>query len=266
MSLLAPTSTHCPGILPPRARRRSKYAKENWQATEEIRSWVCADLRGFPSLAGQLPRNANASKSAHSVLLIKRLTPQKRKGKARGKPFGAWPASSASKNCCRTYRATRATRRRGRYRGRRRGEQGVGRCRLGGTLPSDRHPHGYPYAQARRAEATRRILAPKDTARILILTTFDLDEYVYEALRAGASGFVLKGDPPEQLLTAIDVVARGEALLSPSSTKRVIKQFTRMPRPESPPQLDQLTGRELEVFRLIARAHRMRRSARALHY
>ena len=102
-------------------------------------------------------------------------------------------------------------------------------------------------------EATRRILATDNSARILILTTFDLDEYVYEALRSGASGFVLKDDPPEQLLAAIRVVAGGEALLSPAITKRVIKQFTRMPRPEPPRQLDELTERELEVFRLIAR-------------
>jgi DNA-binding NarL/FixJ family response regulator len=102
-------------------------------------------------------------------------------------------------------------------------------------------------------EATRRILAADDTARVLVLTTFDLDEYVYEALRAGASGFVLKDDPPEQLLAAIRTVARGDALLSPAITRRVIKQFTRIPRPAPPRQLDDLTERELEVFRLIAR-------------
>jgi DNA-binding NarL/FixJ family response regulator len=102
-------------------------------------------------------------------------------------------------------------------------------------------------------EATRRILAADGSARILILTTFDLDEYVYEALRSGASGFVLKDDPPEQLLAAIRVVAGGEALLSPAITKRVIKQFARIPRPQPPRQLDELTERELEVFRLIAR-------------
>ena len=104
-------------------------------------------------------------------------------------------------------------------------------------------------------EATRRILAGDEAPRILILTTFDLDEYVYEALRAGASGFVLKDDPPEQLLAAIRTVADGEALLSPAVTKRVIQQFTRIPRPAPPPQLDQLTERELDVFRLIARGH-----------
>jgi DNA-binding NarL/FixJ family response regulator len=102
-------------------------------------------------------------------------------------------------------------------------------------------------------EATKRILAADDAARILILTTFDLDEYVYEALRAGASGFVLKDDPPEQLLAAVRTVAGGEALLSPTVTKRVIKQFTHIPRPAPPRQLDDLSERELDVFRLIAR-------------
>jgi len=102
-------------------------------------------------------------------------------------------------------------------------------------------------------EATRRILAADDTARILVLTTFDLDEYVYEALRIGASGFVLKDDPPEQLLGAIRIVAGGDALLSPAITKRVIKQFTRMPQASPPKQLEELTEREVEVFRLITR-------------
>jgi DNA-binding NarL/FixJ family response regulator len=104
-------------------------------------------------------------------------------------------------------------------------------------------------------QATRRILAADNGARILILTTFDLDEYVYEALRAGASGFVLKDDPPEQLLAAIRTVAAGDALLSPTITKRVIKQFARIPRPAPPKELEELTERELDVFRLIARGH-----------
>lgn len=102
-------------------------------------------------------------------------------------------------------------------------------------------------------EATRRILAADDTARVLILTTFDLDEYVYEALRAGASGFVLKDDPPEQLLTAIRIVAGGDALLSPAITKRVIRRFTRIAQPTRPKEIDELTDRELGVLRLIAR-------------
>jgi DNA-binding NarL/FixJ family response regulator len=102
-------------------------------------------------------------------------------------------------------------------------------------------------------EATRRILAADEAARILILTTFDLDEYVYEALRAGASGFVLKDDPPEQLLAAIRTVADGDALLSPGITRRVIKQFTRIPEPTPPKELEELTERELDVFKLIAR-------------
>jgi DNA-binding NarL/FixJ family response regulator len=102
-------------------------------------------------------------------------------------------------------------------------------------------------------EATRLILATDNGARILVLTTFDLDEYVYEALRAGASGFVLKDDPPEQLLAAVRIVAGGDALLSPTVTKRVIRQFTRTPRPAPPRSLADLSEREQEVFRLIAR-------------
>ena len=102
-------------------------------------------------------------------------------------------------------------------------------------------------------EATRRIIAADDAARILMLTTFDLDEYVYDALRAGASGFVLKDEPPEQLLAAIRTVAAGNALLSPAVTKRVIDRFTRLPRPSPPKELRDLTERELDVLRLVAR-------------
>jgi DNA-binding NarL/FixJ family response regulator len=102
-------------------------------------------------------------------------------------------------------------------------------------------------------EATRRILAADETIRVLVLTTFDLDEYVYEALRAGASGFVLKDDPPEQLIAAIRTVAQGDAILSPGVTRRVIERFTRRPRTAPPAGFDDLTDRELEVFRLIAR-------------
>jgi DNA-binding NarL/FixJ family response regulator len=102
-------------------------------------------------------------------------------------------------------------------------------------------------------EATRRIIRADSRARIIVLTTFDLDEYIVEALAAGASGFLLKDDPPEQLLSAIRTVAAGDALLSPAVTKRVIRQFSRVTRPAPPPGLAELTERELEVFRLIAR-------------
>ena len=100
-------------------------------------------------------------------------------------------------------------------------------------------------------QATRRILAADPAARVLILTTFDLDEYIYEALSAGASGFVLKDDPPEQLLDAIRTVAAGDALLSPAVTRRVIREFTRVPRVSPPAGVAELTEREREVFRLI---------------
>ncbi len=101
-------------------------------------------------------------------------------------------------------------------------------------------------------EATRRILAANAAARVLILTTFDLDEYIYEALSAGASGFVLKDDPPEQLIAAIRTVAAGDALLSPAITKGVIRHFVRAPRAAPPEGLNELTGREHDVLRLIA--------------
>jgi DNA-binding NarL/FixJ family response regulator len=113
-------------------------------------------------------------------------------------------------------------------------------------------------------EATRRILAADPDARVLVLTTFDLDEYIYEALQAGASGFVLKDDPPEQLLEAIRTVSAGDALLSPAVTKRVIREFTRLPRPEPPSGLDQLTEREREVLSLIAEGRSNAEIAEAL--
>jgi DNA-binding NarL/FixJ family response regulator len=102
-------------------------------------------------------------------------------------------------------------------------------------------------------EATRRILAADATARVLILTTFDLDEYIYEALGAGASGFVLKDDPPEQLIAAVRTIAAGDALLSPAVTRRVIARFAGARRPPPPKGLAELTSREEEVFRLVAR-------------
>ena len=102
-------------------------------------------------------------------------------------------------------------------------------------------------------QATRRIMAADNGARILILTTFDLDEYVFEALKAGASGFVLKDDSPEQLIAAIRTVADGEALLSPAITKRVIEKFVRIAPPAPPKELEELSERERDVFRLLAR-------------
>ena len=102
-------------------------------------------------------------------------------------------------------------------------------------------------------EATRRILAADPAARVLILTTFDLDEYVFVALRVGASGFVLKDDPPEQLLAAVRTVAAGDALLSPTVTRRVIRHFSAARRQTPPKAVESLTSRELDVFRLITR-------------
>jgi DNA-binding NarL/FixJ family response regulator len=102
-------------------------------------------------------------------------------------------------------------------------------------------------------QATRRILSADHTPRILILTTFDLDEYVFEALRAGASGFVLKDDSPEQLIAAIRTVAAGEALLSPTITKRVIEKFVHISRPAPPKEFGELSERERDVFRMMAR-------------
>jgi DNA-binding NarL/FixJ family response regulator len=105
-------------------------------------------------------------------------------------------------------------------------------------------------------EATRRIIdASERPPRVVMLTTFDLDEYVYDALRAGASGFLLKDVPAEQLVAGIRIVAAGEALLSPSVTRRLIESFVRegSPARHPPPELEELTPRELEVFGLIAR-------------
>jgi DNA-binding NarL/FixJ family response regulator len=103
-------------------------------------------------------------------------------------------------------------------------------------------------------EATRRIVKGDRSPRVLILTTFDLDEYVYEALRAGASGFLLKDAGADELLHAVRVVAAGEALLSPSITRRLIEDYARRPPArEQPAALAELTARELEVLRLIAR-------------
>jgi DNA-binding NarL/FixJ family response regulator len=103
-------------------------------------------------------------------------------------------------------------------------------------------------------EATKVILDSADPPRILIVTTFDEDEHVFEALHAGASGFVLKDTPPEQLLDAIRVIAGGDALLTPSITRRLIAEFARSPRPAPPPAaaLAQLTERERQVLVQVA--------------
>jgi DNA-binding NarL/FixJ family response regulator len=101
-------------------------------------------------------------------------------------------------------------------------------------------------------EATRRILAADAHARVLILTTFDLDEYIYEALRLGASGFLLKDTPADRLLDAVRVAAAGDALLAPSITRRLISSFASQAR-TVPDELSDLTARELDVLKLVAR-------------
>ena len=105
-------------------------------------------------------------------------------------------------------------------------------------------------------EATRRIAARGLVTRVLVLTTFDVDDYVYEAMKAGASGFLLKTAPPRQLSDAVRTVAAGDALLAPSITRRLVEQFVRRPPPGAsvPPGLEELTERELEVLKLLARA------------
>ena len=129
-------------------------------------------------------------------------------------------------------------------------------------LAADRHPDvvlmDVRMPRMDGIEATRRVIAESEgptAPRVLILTTFDLDEYVFTALRAGASGFLLKDTPPDDLLTAIRVIAAGEALLAPSITRRLIAEFTARPEPATSPRrsLDGVTDREREVLALIAR-------------
>jgi DNA-binding NarL/FixJ family response regulator len=103
-------------------------------------------------------------------------------------------------------------------------------------------------------EATRRLMREPRPPRVVILTTFDLDEFVFDALQAGASGFLLKDTPPEQLAAGIRTVAAGESLLAPSVTTRLVESFVRTnARAPRPPELDELTPRELEILGLIAR-------------
>lgn len=105
-------------------------------------------------------------------------------------------------------------------------------------------------------EATRRIVRAHPQARVLVLTTFGLDSYVYEALQAGASGFMLKDAPPEEIAAAVRVVAGGDALLAPAVTRAVVEEFARrgpVPERADPPALDELTAREREVLDLLTR-------------
>ena len=104
-------------------------------------------------------------------------------------------------------------------------------------------------------EATRRLLGSQPDVKVLVLTTFDNDDYVYQALKSGASGFMLKSAPRDQLIAAVRIVARGEQLLAPAITRRLIEDFVQRPAPGSshPPNLDALSERELDVLKLIAK-------------
>ena len=123
---------------------------------------------------------------------------------------------------------------------------------------------GHPDAGDGRSRGHRRLLEPwpgwRQPPRVLMLTTFDLDDYVYEALRAGASGFLLKDAPGADLVHAVRVVASGDALLAPSVTRRLVEEFARRPRRPASSSLRQLTARETDVLRLLARGRSMRRS------
>lgn len=113
--------------------------------------------------------------------------------------------------------------------------------------------------------ATTAILAAGGHTRVLVLTTYDLDDYVYRALRAGASGFLLKGTPPEELVSAIRIAARGDALIDPAVTRRLLTRFTASVEPPArPPALERLTSREREVLLLIADARSNAEIAAAL--
>jgi DNA-binding NarL/FixJ family response regulator len=104
-------------------------------------------------------------------------------------------------------------------------------------------------------EATRQLIISGSRARVLMLTTFDADDYVYDAMKAGASGFMLKNAPPQRLVDAVHATAAGEAQLAPAIVQRMIQEFVRRPAPGAtrPPELDELTNRELDVLKLVAR-------------
>ncbi|GAA1542244.1 response regulator transcription factor [Kribbella lupini] len=115
-------------------------------------------------------------------------------------------------------------------------------------------------------EATRRLVQAPNPPRVLILTTFDLDEYVYDALRAGASGFLLKRSSRDELINAVRVIADGDALLAPPVTRRLLDRFARgRPDPDESGRLDELTAREREVLRLVAEGNSNAEIAAALH-
>ncbi|TWD80232.1 LuxR family two component transcriptional regulator [Kribbella amoyensis] len=115
-------------------------------------------------------------------------------------------------------------------------------------------------------EATRRLVQRPDAPRVLILTTFDLDEYVYDALRAGASGFLLKRSSRDELINAVRVIAAGDALLAPPVTRRLLDRFAAgRPAPDECGRLDELTAREREVLRLVAEGNSNAEIAAALH-
>jgi DNA-binding NarL/FixJ family response regulator len=143
---------------------------------------------------------------------------------------------------------------------RHRGDRGGSERRAGGHAgprsPRRRRVDGYPHAGVDGLEATRRISADESLAgvKVLILTTFESDEYVYEALRAGASGFLVKDTEPEELLHAVRVIARGDALLSPAVTRRLIADIAARQTPRTPtaPVLTELTDREREIMGLVA--------------
>jgi DNA-binding CsgD family transcriptional regulator len=154
----------------------------------------------------------------------------------------------------RPHRPADDPRRRRRDRSRRRGRRRRRRARPRAPRNARRRADGHPHAGRRRIEATCRLAASGSPARVIVLTTFDLDEHVQAALRAGASGFLVKDGPAEEMLTAMRVVAAGESLLSPSVTRRVIADLVSRPeRSGRPPALEELTPREEEVLRLLAR-------------
>ncbi len=113
-------------------------------------------------------------------------------------------------------------------------------------------------------EATERLLRDGLRSRVLMLTTFDLDEYVYRAFRAGASGFLLKNVPPEDLVAAVRAIGAGEALLAPQITRKLIEHYIRAPIPTDEPRLAELTARELDVLKLMAQGLSNNEIAQAL--